>query len=167
MLKFGQEIAELADMVVIHKRHRAYHLPLFPFGCHVHELVADEVADRLGAVYVALLGDQLVELLKQAGLDGYPEARQICHATPPLAVRQPNTTAARSQSFLGCLWRRALASRNPGKRQMVPRHVDDGATDSSAAPRKWSRPCTDDPFTRRGGQVVRTASAGVKSAAEL
>src|SRR6266511_1340297 len=149
MLKLGQQVAELADMVVIHKRHRAHHLALLAFGCHVHELVADEVADRLRPVHVALLGDQLVELLKQAGLDGNPKARQICHATPPLAVRQRNTTAARSQSFLVCLWRRALASQNQGKRQMAPRHADDRATDTSDERLKWSSTCADDSFAKR------------------
>ena len=63
VLHVGELLVEQADVVVVDQRDGAHHMAVGRFPGLLHQLVADQVAEGFGAVGVAALRDQLVELV--------------------------------------------------------------------------------------------------------
>ncbi len=66
VLVLGELVGKIGRVVVVDERHGADRLVLADLPLLFDERVSNEVADRLGAVHVALIGDEGVEALEQA-----------------------------------------------------------------------------------------------------
>ena len=79
MLLFGQLFRKITHMVVVDQRDRPDRLLLLGAEPFLHQRSPDQVPDRLGAVHVALLFDQLIEICQQLLVERYTESDRISH----------------------------------------------------------------------------------------
>ena len=80
VLMLGELVAEVGDVVVVDQRDRADRLGLADAPLLLDERVANEVANRLRPVHVALLGGVCVETRQQTLVDRYAETHDFWHA---------------------------------------------------------------------------------------
>src|SRR4051794_22890538 len=81
VLNAGKLLVEHADVVIVNQRDGADHVALGRLPRFFDELIADQVAEGFGAVGIAALADQLVELRKQIRIDGYANSAKAAHAS--------------------------------------------------------------------------------------
>ncbi len=80
MLNIGQFIAQHADVMIVYQGDGADHLAVWRLPGLFHQFVADEIAKGFGTVGVAALGDEGVEFLEKAGIDGDTNPAEASHS---------------------------------------------------------------------------------------
>src|SRR5437764_1129462 len=80
MLYAGQFLIQHADVVIVNQSNGTDDMAVGRFPDLLHELVANQIAESLGAVRVAALADQAVELVQQFRIDGYANPAEAAHA---------------------------------------------------------------------------------------
>jgi len=73
MLGGGDSVGQLAPVMVVHVAQRGHAIALLPFQPFPLQFFPDQVAHGLGAIGVALLADEFVELSGQLRLQGNGE----------------------------------------------------------------------------------------------
>ena len=94
VLVLGELVGEVVRVVVVDERDGADGLGVAGLPLVLDERAADEVAQRLGAVDVGLLGDELVEAVEQALVDRDAEADEVGHGASPFAIAACHATAS-------------------------------------------------------------------------
>lgn len=79
VLNLDEPVCELANLMVIDQRDGSNDLLLFFLPGFIHQLITDEIADRLRTIGKALLGDYLVEPLKESTVHRNPESDELRH----------------------------------------------------------------------------------------
>ena len=103
VLVVGELVGEVVGVVVVDERDGADGLGVAGLPLVLDERVADEVAQRLGAVHVGLLGDELVEAVEQALVDRDAEADEVGHGASPFS--RSRVPRDRRQMTRSCHWR--------------------------------------------------------------
>ena len=82
MLKVFQAVGQFPNMMVVKKGEGPQRLlvALFPFM--LHQMLPNEVSNRLGPIYESLPGDESVKLPQEVGSDGNSESNQFFHGAP-------------------------------------------------------------------------------------
>jgi len=79
VLNGGQLLIELPHVVIVHKSDRADYLAIGGLPGLFDQFVANQVAERLGAVGIAALSDEVIELVQQVAVDGDANSAQAAH----------------------------------------------------------------------------------------
>jgi len=79
VLNGRQFFLEQADMMIVHKGYRSDDLAIGRFRILADEIVANQVAERLGAVGVTALRDKPVELLQKTGVNRNAYSAETAH----------------------------------------------------------------------------------------
>lgn len=79
VLYVGELLIEHTHVVVVDQGYRAHHLAIRRLPRPFHQLVANQIAERLAAVGVSTLADETVELIKEPGVYRYPDPAEAAH----------------------------------------------------------------------------------------
>jgi hypothetical protein len=79
VLNSGQFFLKQADMMVVHQGYRTDDLAVWRFRILADKIVANQVAERLGAIGVTAFRDEPVELLQKTGVNGNAYSAEAAH----------------------------------------------------------------------------------------
>ena len=80
VLKIRQLVAQHADVVVVDQGQSTHDLEIRGLSGLLHQFVPDEIAKRFGPICVAPAGNQVIELLKQVGINRDANPAKFAHA---------------------------------------------------------------------------------------